>query len=96
MVEGRKLLPLRHVFCPRRANIGMIQLGTPSRQKGELLEACSVLPLKCLPGSTPPHELVLKEGDLLHKALDIFMNRVEHCGILRLCLGYLVYCFPLR
>jgi hypothetical protein len=87
MAEGHKLHPLRRVFCPRRANDGMAQLRTPSVQKGELLEArsvLSVLPLRCLPGSTLPHELILMEGDLPRKALGVFMNRGEHYGILRL------------
>jgi hypothetical protein len=41
-----------------------------------------VLPLRHLLGSMLPHELVLKEGDPLCKALCIFMNRGERYKIL--------------
>jgi hypothetical protein len=54
---------------------GMTQLGTSGLQKGELLELLSVLPLRHLPGPTLRHKLILKEGDLLGKALGIFMGR---------------------
>jgi hypothetical protein len=53
----------------------MTQLGTSGLQKGELLELLSVLPLRHLPGPTLRHKLILKEGDLLGKALGIFMGR---------------------
>jgi hypothetical protein len=62
----------------------MAQLRTLSLQKGELLEARSVLPLRRLLGSMLPRELILKEGDLLCKDLSAFMNRGEHCVILHL------------
>jgi hypothetical protein len=42
----------------------MAELRTPSLQKGELLEACSMLPLKHLPGLTLRRKLILEEGDL--------------------------------
>jgi hypothetical protein len=45
----------------------MAQLGASNMQKGELLEALSVLPLKRLPCLMVLRKLALKEDDCSHK-----------------------------
>jgi hypothetical protein len=66
----------------------MAQLGAPNLQKGELLEALSVLPLKRLPCLMVLRKLALKEDDCSHKALNVGTTRGKCCGILRLRLGH--------
>jgi hypothetical protein len=52
-----------------RANDGMAQLKAPSLQKGELLQALSVIPLRHLPLPMRLHKLALKEDEFFSKAL---------------------------
>jgi hypothetical protein len=89
MAEGRKPHPLKQVMHhPWRTNDGMTQLGTPSLQKGDLLELFLALPLRHLLGLTLHCKLILKEGDLPGKGFDIFTSRGKCCVILRLYSQY--------
>jgi hypothetical protein len=69
MVEGCKPHPLEQMSCPMRANDGMAQLKAPRLQKGELLQALSVIPLRHLPLPMRLHKLALKEDEFFSKAL---------------------------
>jgi hypothetical protein len=76
MVEGRTLHPFRQmILCPLGTDDGKAQLETLCLQKGELLELCSVLPLRQLSGPTLYRKLILKEGKLLSKAFGILTDR---------------------
>jgi hypothetical protein len=76
MAEDHKLHPLGQVMPPPwGTNDGMTQLGTSGLQKGELIELCSVSPLRHFPGPTLLRKLVLEEGDLPGKPFSIFMGQ---------------------
>jgi hypothetical protein len=86
MMKIRKPHLLRQVMPqPWGTNDGLAQLRVSGLQKGELLELCLALPLGLFPGPTLCCKLILKEGDLLDKALGILMSRGQRHGVLHLC-----------
>jgi hypothetical protein len=72
------LHPLRQMLCPRSTVNGVTHHGTPSLKEGELLETCSVFPLRRFLGPTLLCKLSLKDGDSSCKTFNFSMIRGKH------------------